>query len=259
MPGTVEERWSLKGKRALITGGTKGIGLAIAEEFLSLGADVYITARSEKDIAALLEQWYTEGKTALGSAADVSKRFEIDRLFDEVAGSWDHFDFLINNAGTNIRKKTVEYSRDEYDFILDTNLKSAYEMSRKAYPLLLKSDSASIVNIGSVAGLTHIRTGSPYGMSKAAMSQMTKNLAVEWGKDGIRVNCVAPWYIQTPLVEKLLADETYFNDVIRRTPAARVGKPEEVAGITAFLCMPQAAFITGQNIAVDGGFTVYGF
>ena len=116
-----------------------------------------------------------------------------------------------------------------------------------------------MVNNASVAGLTHLRTGAPYGMSKAAMIQLTRNLAVEWAAEGVRVNAVAPWYIRTPLAEQVLSDPAYRQDVLQRTPMGRVGEPEECARAIAFLCMPAAAYITGQCLAVDGGFSVYGF
>ena len=115
------------------------------------------------------------------------------------------------------------------------------------------------MNITSVAGLTHIKTGSPYGMSKAAIDQLTRNLAAEWASDNIRVNSVAPWYIDTPLVKELLKDKKYYDEVIKRTPMKRIGNTREVAALCAFLCMDEASYITGQTIAVDGGFTVFGF
>jgi Tropinone reductase 1 len=168
-------------------------------------------------------------------------------------------DILVNNVGVNIRKKTIEYSAEEYQKILNTNLTSAFELSRLAHPMLKNSADPSIVNISSVAGQIHLRTGSIYGMTKSAMIQLTKNLAGEWGKDKIRVNAVAPWYINTPLAQAVLKDKDYYNEVLSRTPLNKIGEPEDVASAVAFLCMPQAKFITGQCLSIDGGFTINGF
>jgi Tropinone reductase 1 len=132
-------------------------------------------------------------------------------------------------------------------------------MSAAAYPLLKKSGRASILNISSVAGLTSLKTGSPYAITKAGIIQLTKNLAAEWAVDGIRVNAIAPWYIKTPLTEALLNKPDFLKSVLDRTPMKRVGEPREVASAAAFLCSDAASYITGQCIAVDGGFSVYGF
>jgi Tropinone reductase 1 len=125
--------------------------------------------------------------------------------------------------------------------------------------LLQAASGGSIVNISSVAGLAHVRTGAIYGMTKAAMIQLTRNLAVEWAPDQIRVNVVAPWYIQTPLAASVLSNEAYRSEVLSRTPLKRIGEPEEVAAAVAFLCLPAASYITGQCLSVDGGFTVNAF
>ncbi|OFX82318.1 MAG: tropinone reductase [Bacteroidetes bacterium GWF2_33_16] len=251
-------RWNLNNKKALITGGTKGIGEAIAKEFIDLGAEVLVVSRNNEDFEKLKSLLKNPEKLSYYSA-DVSKLSDIEKLADFVNTKWGKLDILVNNVGTNIRKKTIEYSYEEFDKIIQTNLRSAFELSKSLYPLLKKSEQGNIVNISSVAGITHLRTGSIYGMTKAALIQLTKNLAGEWATDSIRVNAVAPWYIRTPLAETVLKNTEYYNEVISRTPMKKVGNPEDVAAAVAFLCMPSAAYITGQCLAVDGGFTINGF
>lgn len=251
-------KWKLKNMRALITGGTKGIGRAIVEEFAFLGAEIIFIARNQDEILSTENSLSEKGYKVKGFAVDLSKREERNKFFNHLPLIWKKFDILVNNVGTNIRKKTLDYTEEEFDKILQTNLYSTFEICKLSYEFLLNSDSAAIVNISSVAGLIHMRTGSPYGMTKAAINQLTRNLAVEWAS-GIRVNAIAPWYTQTPLVENLLQDKKYFDEVILRTPMKRICKPEEIASVAAFLCMPGASYLTGQCIAVDGGFSVYGF
>ncbi|MCD7469105.1 hypothetical protein HAX54_007901 [Datura stramonium] len=168
-------------------------------------------------------------------------------------------DILINNVGTNIWKSTVEYTAEDYDHMMATNLESSFHMCQLAHPLLKLCGAGSIVFMSSVAGLVHLSGTSIYGATKGAMNQLTRNLACEWAKDGIRVNGVAPWYINTPLTQHVLEDKAFMEGVISRTPLKRPGEVEEVSSMVAYLCLPAASYVTGQVIAVDGGFTVYGF
>jgi Tropinone reductase 1 len=177
----------------------------------------------------------------------------------EAASEFAKLDILINNVGSNIRKPMTDITLEEYRAVQETNLVSCFEMCRRLLPLLRAGAPSCVVNNASVAGLTHLRTGAAYGMSKAAMIQLTRNLAVEWAPYEIRVNAVAPWYIDTPLARQVLEDDAYLSAVLERTPMGRVGAPAEVARTIAFLCMEGAGYITGQTLPVDGGFTVYGF
>lgn len=248
--------WNLAGKRALVTGGTKGIGLAVVKEFVALGAEVVFTARTQEQVQALEQRLQQQGHRAWGLAADVAKAGDRQRVVEFIQQQWHALDVVVNNAGTNIRKTTIEYKEEEYRKVLEVNLIAPFEFSRLLFPLLKGGKSANIINIASIAGMLDVHTGSPYGMSKAGLIQQSRSLAVEWASEGIRVNVVSPWFTETPLTEGYLSDEERRSHITERTPMKRVAKAEEMAAAVAFLAMDKASYITGQNIIVDGGMSV---
>ncbi|KAF7808551.1 senescence-associated protein 13-like [Senna tora] len=252
-------RWSLQGMTALVTGGTKGIGYAIVEELAELGASVYTCSRNEAELNECLKQWATKGFQVSGSVCDMASSAQRKDLITKVSSVFNgKLNILVNNVGTNIVKSTLEFTEDDFWFLVRTNLESAYHITQLAHPLLKASQAASIVFISSGVGVVAVDVGSIYSAAKGAINQLTKNLACEWAKDNIRTNCVAPGIIKTPLAESHLEDGKLLEKYLRATPLGRLGEVKEVSSMVAFLCLPAASYITGQTICVDGGFTVFG-
>lgn len=256
-----DSRWRLDDQTALVTGASRGIGLACARELASRGANVLMVARDESALDAafdeLAEQCPDAGLWTF--AADLAEAEERLAVFDWISDLDEPLSLLVNNVGGNTIRATLDYDEDEVRRLLELNLMSAFAMCRLAHPHLSQHANAAIVNVGSVAARTHVGTGAPYAMSKAGLEQLTRSLACEWAEDGIRVNAVSPWYIRTQRSESALADPDYLDDVLSRTPMDRIGEPEEVAAAVTFLCLAAASYITGEVLAVDGGFLKLGF
>ena len=228
--------WDLRGRTALVTGGTRGIGRAVVEQLRDLGARVLTVARSGADIEADV----------------VTDRAKI------VAAVQGPLHVLVHNAGTNVRGSLVSYDDATIERLIALNLTAPLMLSRDLHPRLREAGDASVIHVGSVAGQTALPTGVAYGAAKAGLAQAARTLALEWARDGIRVNTVAPWYTRTPLVEPVLADAAKLAAILARTPLGRIAEPHEVATVIAFLAMPASSYVTGQCIAVDGGMTIQG-
>lgn len=254
-----DPRWRLDGHMALVTGASAGIGMACAAALARAGAEVALVARDGEALEGAAQALRDDqpGARLRLFSADVTDPVQRRELFAWLSPG--PLSIVVNNAGGNRQAVALESSEAELLAIFSANAASAFEISRLAHPLLCRAGEAAIVNIGSVSGLRHVRTGVAYGMAKAAVHQMTRNLACEWAADGIRVNAVAPWYTRTRRTSDALADPDYLDEVLAATPLARIAEPADVAAAVLFLCLPAAASITGQVLAVDGGFSAHGF
>ncbi|CAN4075656.1 unnamed protein product [Withania somnifera] len=255
-------RWSLHGMAALVTGGTRGIGHAIVEELASFGAAIYTCSRNNKDLDECLEKWQNKGYKVNGSTCDLLLEDQRNRLIEKATEYFNgKLDILVNNAAVCVPKETTKITSADCSLMMGTNFEASYHLCQLAYPFLRVSGKSSIVFISSISGIMAIPFVSLYAATKGAINQLTKNLACEWGKDNIRVNAVAPWIIDTALTDTVAEDfeSKDVENLIKRTPISRMGKPNEVSSLVAYLCFPAAAYITGQIICVDGGKTVCGF
>ena len=248
----------LKGRVALITGGTEGMGYATAELFLREGAKVVVTGRSaEKGRKALAKM------RGLGEAAfvrgDVSKAKDAQRMVEGTVRRFGRIDVLFNNAGVYVEKLAEDTSEDEWDRVLDINLKGTFLVSKYAIPYMKRQRSGSIINNSSDAGLVGNRSCPAYCASKGAVTIMTKAMALDYAKYNIRVNCVNPGTIDTPMLAceaKASGDQkAYLKRMDEELPIGRVGRPEEVAQAVLFLASDAASFVTGAALSVDGGLT----
>lgn len=251
--------FQLEGKSAVVTGAGRGIGRAIAIGYAEAGANVAILSRTKEDLEEVATQVERLGRKALVVQTDVTERSQVQEAFRSIADQFGAIDVLVNNAGMNIRSKALDVTDGEWDQIMQTNLKSAFMCAQEAGRVMKAQHSGKIVTITSVAGHVALRTGVVYAATKAALIQMTKVLALEWGSYGINVNAIGPWYFKTPLTEKLLQDEQYVSDILAVTPLKRIGELPELVGPAVFLASDAANYISGQTLFVDGGMTIQGF
>lgn len=252
--------FSLQGKTALVTGAGRGIGRALSIGFAEAGADVVLLSRTREDLEETATHIRGIGQKAYIFPCNVTNREEVTLAVSEAAQAAGAIHIVVNNAGMNIRTPAFDVTDEEWQTIIDTNLKSAFFVSQETGHIMKKQGTGGkIINISSVAGQVALRTGVVYACTKAALIQMTKVLAFEWGKHHIQVNSIGPWYFETPLTEKLLQDQAYVNDILSVTPLKRVGQLPELVGPAVFLASDAASYITGQTLFVDGGMTIHGF
>jgi len=246
-----KDLFSLEGKSALITGGGTGIGLAISHAFVEAGARVIITGRREE---LLRESCAALGPHASYHACDVTKLSALPGLVEKIEGGGIALDILVNNAGINAKKPALEVSDEEFDQVVQTNLNGLFALTREVGKRMAARGRGTILNISSMTALYGIPKVPAYSASKTAVIGITRALAVEWAPLGLRVNAIAPGFIFSDMTDKALnAEPDRKRRVMDRTPMGRMGHSHEVAAAAVFLCSDAASFITGVNLAVDGG------
>jgi NAD(P)-dependent dehydrogenase (short-subunit alcohol dehydrogenase family) len=256
-PKSILDAFRLDGKVALVTGASRGLGRAMALGLAGAGADVALVGR-ERDTLAPVAQEIEQipGRRALSVPLDVGDVEAIPAAVANVAAHFGRIDILVNNAGTNVRNEVLEYTPEQWDSVMGTNLKGPFFLTQAVARQMIAAGGGKILNIGSMTAFLGVPTVPAYAASKAALQQLTRLLAVEWADQNIQVNAIAPGWISTDLTAPLKERpefEPRYRWVISRTPAGRFGEPHELVGAAVFLCSPAADFITGQVLAVDGG------
>jgi len=249
--------FDLTGKVAVITGSTRGIGKAIAEAMADHGAKVVISSRKAgacEEVAATIRG---AGAKAIAIPCNISRREELDALVSGAIRHWGKIDILVCNAAVNPYYGPMSgVAEDVYDKIMDTNVKSNLWLCNKVLPGMAARKDGVVIIVSSIGGLKgHAKLG-VYGLSKAADFQLARNLAVEWGRDNIRANCIAPGIIRTDFARALWEDPRVYAQAISTYPLGRIGEPDEVAGAAVMLASRAGSFITGQAIVIDGGSTI---
>ncbi|HEV8683335.1 MAG TPA: SDR family NAD(P)-dependent oxidoreductase [Actinomycetota bacterium] len=247
----------LEGKVALVTGGSRGIGRAIALAFAQAGADVMLAARGREELEAATKEVEAEGRRALAVPTDVTDPEQVRSLVDRAAEEMGTIDILVNNAGGAPFLSTVDSIREDgFEKYLRLNFTSAFYCTKAVAPLLLEKRAGCVINVASVAGLTASPGLTYYGAAKAALINFTRTVAREWASSGIRVNAIAPGWIETDLNVGARQDPNFYETIRSSIPMGRWGRSEEVATVARFLASDAASFITGAVIVVDGGQTL---
>jgi NAD(P)-dependent dehydrogenase (short-subunit alcohol dehydrogenase family) len=244
--------FDIRGKVAVVTGASRGIGRAIAEGFAGAGATVVLTGREESTLAGVGKEIARAGGRASHLVLDVASAGAIDKAFATVAERHGRIDLLVNNAGMEEVRPSLEVDEALWDRILDTNLKGAFFAAQAAARRM--SDGGSILNLCSLTSEVGVPTAVPYGASKSGLLGMTRALAAEWAPRGIRVNGIGPGYFRTALTEVFYQDQAWQRAMLDKIPLRRFGRLEDLIGAAVFLCSDAAAYVTGQVLYVDGGY-----
>ncbi|WP_077210996.1 SDR family NAD(P)-dependent oxidoreductase [Bacillus dakarensis] len=251
--------FDLTGKVSIVTGASKGIGRSIAVGLADAGSHIVLCSRTKSELEAVAEEVRQRGVEALVIPCDVSNPEDIQHVADETVNRFQQIDVLINNAGITVKKNAADYELEDWNKVISVNLTGVFLFAQAVGQYMIKQKNGSIINISSIAGETALKGSIAYCASKGGVNMLTKGLAVEWAKHGIRVNGIAPAYIETPLVKAITeVRRDYAEKVEARTPLKRLGAPDEIVGAAIYLASEASSYTTGETIKVDGGWTALG-
>jgi NAD(P)-dependent dehydrogenase (short-subunit alcohol dehydrogenase family) len=256
VPG--KDRFDLTGRVALVIGGSSGIGRAIALGLADAGADVVASSRRSREVDEVAKEIRARGRQTLALTSDVLERSTLENLHAKTMAAFGKVDILVNAAGTTRRVRTLDMQQKDWQTILRTNLTGTLQACQIVAPAMVKQGWGRIINIASLATFVAFFEVAAYGVSKAGVGALTKSLAIELAQQGVCVNAIAPGFFPTELNEMLLENTPRGREVLLRTPMGRYGRLEEIVGTAVFLASESASFITGQVLAVDGGFLASG-
>ena len=250
--------FDLSGKVAIVTGGNGGIGFGIASGLAAAGATIVIAARDQKKTERSVERLKTQNAFAMGISVDVANEDSVIAMVDLTMKEKGRVDILVNNAGIGIRKQPQELTEEEWDRVVNINLKGAFLPSKAVYPHMVSLGGGKIINIGSMTSVFGLDWAAPYSATKGGVVQLAKTLAVAWAKDNIQVNTILPGWIRTDLTATIEAKFPERHKLISsRIPAGRWGTPDDFAGVAIFLASRASNYLTGASIPVDGGYTSF--
>jgi gluconate 5-dehydrogenase len=245
--------FDLSGQTALVTGASRGLGQIFARALAQAGANLVLTSRRREDLSPFVAEIQAMGRNATPLALDVRDQSSIERMAAEAAAACGRIHILVNNAGCNVRKPALDVTWDDWNLILDTNLRGSFFVAQHIARQMIPHGYGRIINIGSVTSVFGYPGLAPYGASRGGIRQLTMSLAADWGKHGITVNCLAPGWFHTAQNDVLYRDQAWVDYLVERIPLKRPGEPLDLEGPVVFLASEASRYITGQTILIDGG------
>lgn len=253
----INELFGLNGKVAIVTGASRGIGKEVAIALAKAGSDLALIARNEEELDVVAEEIRKLGRKALSVPMDLLEIGLMDERIQQIHQYFGKIDILVNNAGINIPKPALDVTEEDWDKVLDINLKSTFFLCKSVAKYMIPNNKGKIINMSSQMAFVGYYKRSAYSSSKGGLLQMTKALAIEWSKYNINVNSIAPTFIETPMTKPMFEDKAFLEDVLNRIPLGRLGKIEDLFGALLYLSGSSSDMVTGHTVIVDGGWTVW--